>query len=92
MVMELIGEEPETPIDCPVLVTDRLVMRPPHVDDLPVWSLWCIRVRPGHRKQGISHALLAGAVDYARSNGAPAIEGYPVDNGDRRVNATMVAA
>lgn len=24
----------------------------PHVDDLPVWSLWCVRVRPGHRKRG----------------------------------------
>src|SRR3712207_7126039 len=23
----------------------------PHVDDLPVWSVWCIRVRPGHRSE-----------------------------------------
>lgn len=22
--------------------------RSPHVDDLPAWSVWCIRVRPGH--------------------------------------------
>ncbi len=21
----------------------------PHIDDQPVWSVWCIRVRPGHR-------------------------------------------
>jgi GNAT superfamily N-acetyltransferase len=61
----------------------------PHVDDLPVWSAWCIRVRPGHRGQGISHALLAGAVDYARSQGAPMIEGYPVDNEGRKVDLTM---
>jgi GNAT superfamily N-acetyltransferase len=61
----------------------------PHVDDLPVWSAWCIRVRPGHRGEGVSHALLAGAVDFARAHGAPAIEGYPVDNGDRKVNQTM---
>jgi GNAT superfamily N-acetyltransferase len=61
----------------------------PHVDDLPVWSVWCIRVRPGHRGRGISHALLAGAVDYARSQGAPAVEGYPVDNGGRKVDLTM---
>jgi GNAT superfamily N-acetyltransferase len=61
----------------------------PHVDDLPVWSVWCIRVRPGHRGRGISHALLRGAVDYAASNGAPAVEGYPADNGDRRVDPTM---
>jgi len=61
----------------------------PVVDDLDVWSLWCFRVRPGHRKQGISHALIEGAVAYAKKRGAPAIEGYPVDNGGARVNLTM---
>lgn len=61
----------------------------PHVDDLAVWSVWCIRVRPGHRGKGISHALLQGAVDYARSCGAPAVEGYPVDNRGQRVDLTM---
>lgn len=24
----------------------------PHLDDLDVWSVWCIRVRPGHRGKG----------------------------------------
>jgi GNAT superfamily N-acetyltransferase len=61
----------------------------PHVDQLPVWSVWCIRVRPGHRGKGISHALLEGAVAYARSQGAPAIEGYPVDNKGKKVDLTM---
>ena len=61
----------------------------PHVDDLPVWSLWCVRVRPGHRGKGISHALLDGAVAYVRSRGAPAVEGYPVDNRGERVDLTM---
>jgi GNAT superfamily N-acetyltransferase len=61
----------------------------PHVDDLDVWSVWCIRVRPGHRGSGISHHLLQGAVDFARSYGAPAIEGYPVDNQGRKVDLTM---
>jgi GNAT superfamily N-acetyltransferase len=64
----------------------------PHVDDLPVWSLWCIRVRPGHRGRGISHALIAGAVEFARAHGAPAIEAYPLDNGDARVDLTMAYA
>ena len=64
----------------------------PHVDDLPVWSLWCIRVRPGHRGQGISHALIAGAVDFARANDAPVVEAYPLDNGDSKVDLTMAYA
>jgi GNAT superfamily N-acetyltransferase len=61
----------------------------PHVDDLDVWSVWCIRVRPGHRGEGISHLLLKGAVEFARANGAPAIEGYPVDNKTAKVDLTM---
>ena len=61
----------------------------PHVDDLDVWSVWCIRVRPGHRGEGISHHLLRGAVEFARERGAPAIEGYPVDNRGEKVDLTM---
>ena len=61
----------------------------PHVDDLPVWSVWCVRVRPGHRRKGVSHALLEGAVRYAREQGAPAVEGYPVDNQGAKVDQTM---
>lgn len=63
--------------------------RIPHIDERDVWSVWCIRVRPGHRGQGISHRLLAGAVDFARQSGAPAIEGYPVDNHGQKVDLTM---
>ncbi|SNS75307.1 GNAT family N-acetyltransferase [Rhodococcoides kyotonense] len=61
----------------------------PHVDDSPVWSIWCIRVRPGHRKQGIAHVLIDGAVEFAADSGAPAVEGYPVDNKDEKVDLTM---
>ena len=61
----------------------------PHIDSLPIWSVWCIRVRPGYRGRGISHALLDGAVGYARLQGAPAIEGYPVDNRGEKVDLTM---
>ena len=48
-----------------------------------------IEVRPGHRGRGISLPLLEGAVAYARSCGAPAVEGYPVDNGGAKVDLTM---
>lgn len=61
----------------------------PHVDDLPVWTVWCVRVRGGHRGRGVARALLDGAVEHARGHGAPAVEGYPVDNGDRKVDTTM---
>ena len=63
--------------------------RIPAIDDRDVWSLWCLRVRPGYRKQGITYALVQGAVAHARTGGAPAIEAYPVDNGDARVDLTM---
>jgi GNAT superfamily N-acetyltransferase len=59
------------------------------VDDLPVWSIFCVRVRPGFRGRGISLHLVAGAVELARSHGAPAVEAIPVDNGDRKVDLTM---
>ena len=61
----------------------------PHVDDLPVWSVWCIRVRPGHRGRGISHALLDGAVGVRASAARPVVEGYPVDNAGKKVDLTM---
>lgn len=61
----------------------------PRVDELDVWSIWCIRVRPGHRGTGISHALVAGAVAFAREHGAPAVEAYPVDNRGEKVDLTM---
>ncbi len=61
----------------------------PHVDDQPVWAVWCFRTRAGNRGRGIAHTLLAGAVDFARSYGAPVLEGYPVDNRGERVDLTM---
>jgi GNAT superfamily N-acetyltransferase len=60
----------------------------PPMDDTPVWSLWCLKVRPGHRGQGVSLALIDGAVRYAFEHGAPAVESYPMDNPDRRVDTT----
>ncbi|MDO8384083.1 MAG: GNAT family N-acetyltransferase [Microbacterium sp.] len=61
----------------------------PRIDDQDVWSLWCVRVRPGHRGRGIAHDLVGGAVDYARSQGASAVEAYPVENDGKKVDLTM---
>lgn len=62
------------------------LMRP--VDDLPVWSIICVVVRTGHRKQGVTGRLIEGAVAYAAANGAPAVEAHPVDP-DGRMDLTM---
>jgi GNAT superfamily N-acetyltransferase len=44
-----------------------------------VWSVICFVVRVGHRRKGVSLALLSGAVEFARAEGASVVEGYPVD-------------
>jgi len=62
------------------LANSRL-MRP--IDALPVWSIVCVVVRSGHRRQGVTAPLLDGAVAYAASHGAPAVEAHPVDPPDR---------
>ena len=36
-------------------------------------------IRGGHRKRGHTAPLLEGAVTYAASRGAPAVEAHPVD-------------
>ena len=59
------------------------------IDDVPVWSIICVVVRGGHRKRGVTTPLIEGAVAYAASRGAPAVEAYPVDPGERRMDLTM---
>jgi len=49
------------------------------VDDLPVWSLSCLYVRKGYRKQGVTTALIQAGLRAARQAGAPALEAYPLD-------------
>jgi GNAT superfamily N-acetyltransferase len=83
---EVVGWAAVHPRSDTAFATNRKI---PHVDDLDVWSLWCVRVRPGHRKQGIAHHLVAGAVEFARARGAPAVEAYPVANEGKKVDLTM---
>jgi GNAT superfamily N-acetyltransferase len=70
----------------PRLVGSRTI---PALDDRPVWSIGCIRVRPGYRRRGIAAALLDGVVVAARAAGAPGVEAYPIDTGGRRVNTVL---
>lgn len=62
------------------LASSRLI---PPVDDLPVWSIVCVVVRSGRRRRGVTARLLEGAVAYAASRGAPAVESHPVDPAGR---------
>jgi GNAT superfamily N-acetyltransferase len=50
-------------------------------DDESVWAITCRIVRPGHRGQGLTYPLVAGAVAHARAHGASAVEGYPMLTG-----------
>ena len=47
----------------------------------PTWTVLCFFVARSHRGQGITGALLGGAVQYAQKHGARIVEGYPFDTG-----------
>lgn len=66
---------------------DRSALMPP-TDDLPVWSIVCVVVRSGFRRQGVTRHLIDGAVAYAAAHGAPAVESHPVDP-QGRMDLTM---
>ena len=61
----------------PWLDRDRRLKR---ADDIPVWTLSCLFVRRGYRKQGVTSALIDGALKAAKRAKAPALEAYPLDN------------
>jgi GNAT superfamily N-acetyltransferase len=46
--------------------------------DDSVWALTCFVTRAGFRRRGVTRVLAAAAVDHARSQGARALEGYPI--------------
>jgi GNAT superfamily N-acetyltransferase len=52
----------------------------PRIDDRPVWSIVCFTVRPGYRRRGIARALLRGAIEYMRAQGAAVLEAYATDS------------
>lgn len=56
--------------------------RTARVDEVPVWCLSCFYVRKGCRRQGVTSALIAAALDAARRAYAPALEAYPLDAGE----------
>lgn len=53
-------------------------LRPPDATDR-TWSVNCFYVAPEARGHGMVSALLDAAVEHARTHGATAVQGYPVD-------------
>lgn len=46
--------------------------------DGPLWSILCLFVAPSQRNSGLSVSLIREATGWARSQGAPAVEAFPV--------------
>jgi GNAT superfamily N-acetyltransferase len=57
----------------------------PKIDDRPVWSIVCFAVSSTARGRGVARDLLGAAIDFARAQGAIAVEAYPkrVEPGER---------
>jgi len=49
------------------------------VDNAQVWSVPCFFIAREFRRSGLTSKLLAAAAEYARRQGAKALEGYPVE-------------
>lgn len=47
--------------------------------DPTAWCLSCFYVRKGYRRRGVTAALIAEAIRFARASGAAALEAYPLD-------------
>ena len=67
----------------------KIISGRPRAEDDSVWLLPCLMVHASHRGQGITRALIRGAVDVAGREGASAIEGWPV-TGVGRQSAAFV--
>jgi GNAT superfamily N-acetyltransferase len=59
------------------------------MDDTPVWSIVCLVVKAGFRRQGVARSLIEGAVKFAASHGANVIEAYPIETNGERVSASL---
>jgi GNAT superfamily N-acetyltransferase len=63
----------------PGVVGNRALVRVLSEDDPDVWWVTCFAVASRARRSGVGRALLEAAVEFARQNGASAVEGHPVD-------------
>ena len=49
------------------------------IDDRACWSIACLFIEKVYREKGVSTGLLTAASEYAKSQGAELVEGYPVE-------------
>lgn len=73
--------------DYPRLAGSRILAP---VDARAAWSIPCQFVAREHRGRGLTVALIRAAAEYARTQGAAVVEGYPVDTGGRKQPAAFV--
>jgi GNAT superfamily N-acetyltransferase len=58
--------------------------------DGELWAVTCFYIHRNHRRAGVAAALLDAAVAHAQTQGASAVEGYPVDTrGERRSSGDL---
>ncbi len=70
----------------PSLERSRTLAR---IDAEPVWSIVCFVIAKPHRGRGVATRLIKAAVEYARAQGAKIVEAYPVEPGNRKLDAVM---
>lgn len=59
------------------------------LDDLDVWAINCFVVAKTFRRRGLMPRLIELAARFAFSQGAPAVEGYPVAPGEKSGSADL---
>ena len=78
--------------DVPQFNSPRTVSRPLEEGDAhdpSIWAVSCFFLLPTLRGKGVSHSLLAGAIDYARSQGARLLEACPIDHVKQSKSVTL---
>ena len=78
--------------DVPQFNSPRTVSRPVEEGDAhdpSFWAVSCFFLLAHLRGQGLSHRLLAGAIDHARRHGARYLEGCPIDHVKQSKSVTL---
>ncbi|WP_042118249.1 GNAT family N-acetyltransferase [Rhizobium etli] len=78
--------------DVPQFNSPRTVSRPLEEEDArdpSIWAVSCFFLLPKMRGRGLSHRLLAGAIDHARRQGARLLEACPIDHVKQSKSVTL---